>query len=478
MSKLANAWRTNDAKTANGAVTHSTSNNSVLDMFFLAGASRNMSVSEIQELFIKAYNENKELALKCLFYARDVREGAGERRFFRICFKYLYEHNLLSKADKLIALKLLPFIPEFGRWDDLFKDHTGAQHLLFLDHISYVIANKDKYGAGSYGLLCKWLPRKGPVFDKLCAKLRWSPKKLRKELVANTRVVETQMCNNEWSEIEYSKVPSKAFNQYQSAYRRRDPERFSRFIDEVLDPNSRGLTVNADAIYPSDIYRSAMAGKDERSVEAQWISLPNYLEGSKENIIPVCDVSASMQGKPMEVAISLSTYIAERTEGLFKNMFFTFHSFPSLLTIPENLSITQKFRWVKKAPWGGTTNLLKTFQILLRRAVAAKLPAEEMPTKVLVISDMEFNPTSQGATNLKVIQEEYANEGYTCPGIIFWDVEGRMGNSPAKSQDKNVALVSGYSPEIVRSVLSGKDMTPMGVMLSKLNSERYSSITL
>ena len=84
-SNLVNATRQEDVLTANGMVTNSTSLNSCVDMFFLAGASRNMPEKDIEILFQKAIVENPLVALKLMFWSRDVRGGAGERRFFRIC---------------------------------------------------------------------------------------------------------------------------------------------------------------------------------------------------------------------------------------------------------------------------------------------------------------------------------------------------------------------------------------------------------
>jgi hypothetical protein len=326
------------------------------------------------------------------------------------------------------------------------------------------------------GLLAKWLPRNGPWFVGLHKYMKITPKELRKLLVSMTKVVETQMCNRDWSGIDYSHVPSIAMNKYRTAFFKHDEARMKQFIDKV---HSGEAKINASVLFPHQLYQAINRREDERAVEAQWINLPNYMEGSTERIIPVCDVSGSMSGLPMDVSVSLGIYISERNQGIFKDAFLTFSETPTMEYLKGSLS--QRMRQLSRAHWGGTTNLQSTFNLILSAAVREKLPEDQMPTKLLIISDMEFDEADGGygrggRTNLDAIREKYREHGYKMPEIIFWNVNGRMGNSPARVSDTGVGLVSGFSPSILKSILKGAVYGPHQLMMDTVDTERYAVI--
>ena len=457
-SSLVNASRQEDALTANGMVTNSTSLNSNVDMFFLAGASRNMSDKDIEVLFQKAIVENPLVALKILFWARDARGGAGERRFFRVCSKFLNK-NYLSYLEKNINL-----IPEYGRWDDIFE----LDEKIVLPLIKEGLDNKN-------GLLAKWLPRQDEFANKVRKYMKLSPKEYRKLIVGLSDTVEQKMCAKEWESITYPHVPSVAMNKYRKAFLKNDANRFNEFINLVHDGKEE---IKASVLFPHQLYQAYKRGEDKKAVEAQWINLPDYLADSNERIIPVCDVSGSMTGLPMDVCVSLGLYISERNKSIFKDAFITFSSHPKMQYLTGSFS--ERMRQLETAEWGMSTNLEAVYNLILDTAVKNRISESEMPTKILIISDMEFNGCVQNGseTAIAMIGRMYYSKGYKMPEVIFWNVNGRLGNVPAKFSHKGVGLVSGFSPSILKSVLAGNVDTPESLMLRTVTSERYQPITI
>lgn len=458
MSNLVNATRQYNSTTANGAITHSTSLNYCLDLFFIAGASRTMSESDILIAFNRASAENKNLAYKILFWARDAREGAGEKRFFQVVMKHI--SKIYSDDYDQLAI----YIPEFGYWKDVFKIEQPNEN-----NLNWLSTQLEE--SPNANLLAKWFPRKGQWFVAMHKYLNVSPKDLRKKLVLMTRVVETQMCANEWSEINYSQVPSIAMNKYRGTFFNRDGQRYAEYIADVQAGKQK---INASVLFPHQLYQAIMNGENADAVEAQWNSLPDYMADSTERILPVCDVSGSMGGLPMDVSISLGIYISERNQGIFKDAFITFSENPEMNYLKGSLS--QRMSQLRDASWGYSTNLQATFDLILNSAVRESLPESEMPTKLLIISDMEFNEADSNQTNLDVIKAKYSDAGYKMPEIVFWNVNGRLGNVPTDCKDQGIGLVSGFSPSILKSILQGEIYSPEQLMLDTVDTARYSCI--
>jgi len=458
MSNLLNAMRQHDSETANGAVTHSTSLNAVVDMFFIAGASRQMTEQSIINVFVKAFDQDPVLAIKCLFWARDIRGGAGERRFFQIIMKHLIKSIPYEElVDQLIVL-----VPEYGYWKDVFQLERPTP-----DNLDWLVRQLDENP--NKGLLAKWWPRRGEWFSHGHKQAKMTPKEFRKKLVGLTKVVETDMCNKEWQNINYSHVPGQAFQRYKKAFLRNDESRFSQFITKAIKGEAK---VNSSTVFPYQLYQSFCKGENSNSIIAQWNNLPDYVgEGS---FLPMCDTSGSMIGLPMEMSISLGVYLSERNKSIFKDAFLTFSEKPELQVLKGN--VADRFRQLRGAHWEMNTNLLAAFELILNKAKDAGLPQSDMPDTILIISDMEFDPAWMGKTNYETIQMMYENAGYVAPKIAFWNVKGREGNVPVNAKAPNVALISGASPAIVKNVLAGKDFTPQGIMLETLNSDRYKAL--
>lgn len=490
-----NALQTKDILTENNAVTNSTTLNNVLDLFFLAGATRNILEADIEIKLQKAWIENKKQTLKLIFYAGDIREGLGERRFFRIALKWL-EKNYKNCLEQIIDL-----VPLYNRWDSLFHLKSDkvldlvANKLGLLSEIKpgdAIQFNEDKTIVKVHftteridgfvqelvlpSLLCKWMPRKHnkkfkDFRKKFQKKYNLNDAEYRKLIVKASKTVEQQMSAKEWDKINYEHVPSIAFNKYRKAFNTNDANRYQEYIEAVQKGEKK---INASAIFPYDIYRAIKRGDNEQAIIAQWNALPNYLEGINEKILPICDVSSSMSGTPMDMSVSLGIYFSERNNSIFKDGFITFSDNPKLKILKGTL--IEKVRQLERAEWLASTNFEKVFDVILTKAKEGSVKEEDMPTTLLCISDMEFNEASgDNKTNFEIIKQKYLESGYKFPRLVFWNVNARQTNNiPIQKNDKAV-LVSGATPSIIKNILSC-EIDPIKVMEKTLNSERYKKL--
>ncbi len=447
----------NITTTHNGAKTHKSSLHPCLDMFFLAGASRDMSETDIQQLVLKAFQSDSNLCCKILFWARNIRWGAGERRFFRVGW------NALCVYDSRVE-SLRQYIPVFGRWDDVWADCDEGT----IDHIIACVriglAQKD-------ALLAKRLPRQWREASVFAKKLWYTPRQRRKTIVALSKTVEQQMCANQRNNIAYSSVPSCAFHCYKKAFMRQDPQRFASRISDVTAGKA---TLNASVLYPYQIYQSRKNQDQWDILEAQRKNLASY--ETSWSMLPICDVSWSMQGLPMDVSISLWVYLSEKNTGHFQNAFMTFSATPTLQYL--SWSLDQKFHQVEQADRWMNTDLEKTFELILSTATTYKIPPEDMPQKVLIISDMEFDEATGWGTHREMIKRRYCDAWYILPFVVFWNVHGRIGNVPATWNEEYVWLVSWYSPSIITSIMNGVYQNPYELMLAIVHQDAYSCIKI
>ena len=492
MNELKNV--NNFDRTENGDLTHKTTNSAILDMFGIGGAYRNRSETDVITLFKDAFSENRDLAMKCLFYLRDVRGGQGERRFFRVAYQWLCDNY------PAIALKNLIYIPEYGRWDDLIyiAIDTKLQNSA-LSIIAKQLAIDIQCKTPS--LLGKWMPSQNAsspktkaMGKKLAKYLGLSPKQYRvllSTLRKRINIVEVGPRDGFQSvkgdEIEFDKIPSRAGILYKNAFARKDiiAEKYRNFI------KSNSTKVNARTLYPQDIARKASGefnspynSLTRMAIQKYWDNLPDYYQGRKENGIAVVDVSGSMIGTPMEAAISLGAYIADKAHGPFAHHFITFSERPELVHF-TGADIVDKFRNCISASWGFNTDIKKVFDMLLSVAKKSNVSPEDMPSRIYIFSDMEFdecvtlnsrtvNDLDEINTGLESIQKEWENAGYKMPSVIFWNLDARSNHIPAIGG--NFSYVSGFSPVMISQILGGKKGYEL--MIEKLiNSGRYDVIT-
>lgn len=474
------------SRTENDMVTYTTSFDKCLDLFFRAGAMRLASDTDIIDVWHKAYTENPLKALKILFWIRDIRGGAGERRVFRVIVKHLISHAYND------IRRVLGLFPHYGRWDDLYYTiplFESARCGYIVSEIEGFIRENIK-NEKVVGLLAKWLPREGKAHykeygNKIRKMLGLSKKEYRTFLSANTSVVENRMCMKLWDSIEYDKVPSVAFHKYNKAWYRNDLEGIEKFIASVKKGEK---TIHAEAIFPHTIVKTIVdsivdykyRGERPVGVEAynqQWLALPDYIP-SDLNFIPVCDVSGSMSNGdclPMYVSVALGIYCAERNKSVFKDKFITFSNEPTFVELSRGDLYDKVFSMELEA-MAENTDLNKVFNLILNTALKNSVPASDMPSNILIISDMEFDRSvGNDETAMQMIRRKYIEAGYSVPNVIFWNVNSRGANIPVRFNESGVALVSGFSPAILKNLLSG-ELTSLSMMDSVIESNRYSIV--
>ena len=481
--------------TENGALAHKSTNSALYDLFAFGGAYRKRSDADVITLFSNALNENELYALKCLFYLRDVRGGQGERRFFRTVYRWLCCNHI----D--VALRNIALIPEYGRWDDLIYicEGTPAEKIAFnIIEKQLLLDTKCK----TPSLLAKWMPSENAssketarVANKLRSSFSLSHKQYRKilsELRTRIKVVEKLMSSNQWDQIEFDKIPSKAGLIYKNAFARRDliKAKYEAFIKD------KSTKVNAATLYPYEIvekarqaYHYQLEDSERVAVEKYWDNLPDYFNGSTHSILPVVDTSGSMYGTPINVAIGLGVYAAERNRGAFKDYYISFASRPQLIHI-EGADLTDKIMRIYRANLCDNTNLEAVFDLLLNMIISGKAKVEDLPDTIVVISDMQIDEgtgswswssrgithawtTDSAATEMEKIRKSWLRYGIKMPKLVYWNVDAR--DNTILDSGPDVSFVSGFSPVLFEQVVSGK--SGVDLMMDKLNSNRYMAIT-
>jgi hypothetical protein len=457
-----------ETRTENGMKTYDTSLNACVDLFFDIGASRGKNITA---KFERAFAENPEVASKILCWARDVRGGAGERQLFRDMLLNIEENH------KEYLEPIMQLTPTIGRWDDLLVFKTDAARRTAFDMIAVALRSGD-------GLCAKWMPRKSTKKDSTAHDLRMhmslTPKQYRKTLVSLTQVVETPMCAKEWDGINFSHVPSLASARYQTAFHRNAPEVYQEYKD-ALDRNDGSAKVNAGAVYPYDVLKPlSMYGEtpNKSVIKAQWEALPLYI--GDELVLPMVDVSGSMgcgitentNLSPMDIAVSLGLYLADKNTGAFSDMFLTFSESSKIEVLGGD--IISKYRQLQRAQWGMNTSLTSAFDEVLRVGKDNDVADEDMPKFLLILSDMEFDRAAKDRSAIEMIEKKYKKSGYTMPKIVWWNLNARSeANVPVRYDANGTALVSGFSPAIMTSILGAKTFTPEGIMLDTIDVPRY-----
>lgn len=473
--------------TLNQGLTYETSKNPLVDLFGMGASLRHENdLKRIFDLFSKAAEFDRQLALRCLFYLRDIRGGQGERKVFRMLLLCLSVKN-----PELITEKLFKWVIEYGRWDDLyvFVDSPFEEKMF-----AFMKAQFDKDLESEHPtLLGKWLKSINTSSDRskyLGQKTRkafgLSEKKYRKKVSAlrsKINVVEKKMSAGKWDAIDFEKVPSRAAMIYRNSFQNQQPERYSEYLSQV---ESGEKEIKTQTLYPYDIVRKLMTKGVNKTLELQWENLPNYV-AADQNAIVVCDTSGSMyqQGsvRPIDIAISLSIYFAERNNGLFKNKFITFSERPTIQEIVGD-SLYERIQNLSSAHWAMNTNIQSTFRVLLDLMIKTKMDSNEEIKTIYIISDMEFdyciNDAKKIDTTLNVMREEFEKAGYSLPDLVFWNVNSHQNNMPFQ-ENKGILGVSGASPVLFEYIMNSQEkgeIDSFEFIKDILNSERYSQITI
>jgi hypothetical protein len=469
-------------RTENGAVALNTTSDARLDLFGTIGALRDADENRITTLFSEAYAQDKLFATKIAFYARDIREGLGERKTFRTIIRYMAEHHPEALRPNL------DLIGVFGRYDDLYEligtpledDMWKVMKNQFEEDWKNILT-----GNSAISLLGKWIKTadaSSPKTRKLgiltAHKLGYSVfefKRMVRSMRKRIGVVESLMSAGKWTEIKYPEVPSRAMMIYRRAFVKHDPDGFSEFINKA---DKGEVKINASTLYPYDIVEKILYGRENNKVlEAQWKALPDYIEQGTNALI-MADVSGSMCGRPMATSIGLAIYFAERNTGAYHNLFMTFSSNPQIVTL-KGETLHQKIKNVENADWGGNTNLKAAFEKVLDIAEKNNVSQEEMPKAIVVISDMEIDYCGDKNWSFyDKMEKKFQKAGYVIPNVIFWNVYSRHDLFHADATRKGVQLASGQSVTVFKQVLQNLGYNPVEAMENTINSERYDCITV
>lgn len=489
--------------TEKGAPTYISSLDALVDLFYKA--KRDLHEPLLLELFEKAYAESPLLTAKMIAYIRDIRGGKGERKLGRILLNELAKKNMV-----LFAKNLIHYLATYGRWDDgvefeeanAKKEYVKCVAAQLKADLAKLNGEEEEEKKAHITLCAKWVPSEGKSVDKktgiygdIAKALHIKKDAFRKTYLAPLRkhldLVETHLVQKEYDAIDYEKVPSRCMfihgkekskgKKEPNAFYRNDGERFSSYISSLTKGTAK---VNAQDLYPHEIIQtyhngsSFQPGEVNELTEAQWKVMEEKMRnvGKLGRTLVLSDVSGSMSGMPMMISVALGILISGSIDHMaYKDHIITFHESPGFYKV-EGETLRDKVNSISKAPWGGTTNFYKVFQIILHRAKEHKLTEQDMPERIVVISDMQFDVADSAKTNFQKIDELYQKEGYQRPQIVFWNVNGRVNEVPVKANMANTALISGYSPSILKSVLSGEIMTPKDIMLEALNDTRYDLI--
>lgn len=464
------------ARTENNMRALNTTGSPCLDLFGSIGSSRG---KDIIPAFMAAANKDVDTAVRIIQWARDIRGGAGERELFRSVLRNLEQ----TYPMLLLESRLLENVAEIGRYDDLLIFTRGSEvYNKALTLFAIALSKGD-------GLASKWAPRKGPIAADIRKLLCLTPRQYRKYIVHHTKVVEQKMCAKEWDEITYDHVPSVAMTKYRNAFAKNDPEGFQKYLESLNTGESK---VNASAVYPYQVtkllggtfdmsyrigYTPIIGDNNLTLAQAMWESLPNYM--NDKNILAVCDNSASMNISvakgvtAMDVAVSLTMYTASKNTGAFKDLSVSFSDNASFVRHSGNLH--NRLVSVCSAQWAGSTNLHSVFNLVLEHAITNDVPGTDMPEYIVIFSDMQFNQCIRHDDSaIQMIRRKYNQYGYKVPKVVFWNLRATS-NVPVSSKDENTALVSGFSPSLMKVILSGNTtkFDPETIMRDTVGIPRY-----
>lgn len=500
MKETLNNGISNISYTENGAVGFSSTGKNILDLNFAVASLRTKPESEIEMRYEKAYADDVLLALKWLFFARDVRGGLGEKRTPRTIFRYL------AQTQPKIAKAIIPLIPEYGRWDDMFAFFgTELQNDAVVEIVKQFNSDLLKRKNNKpISLLAKWMPSENASSKTTKKRARiirevmgYSSREYRKtlsDLRGYLKVVEKKMSSGEWKEINYEAVPSKANVLYRNAFLKHDEDRRRSYLESLAKGEAK---INSSVNFPHDIVHAYSKGyrgwgiptiKIDEALEALWKALPDMV-GENENTLVVRDGSGSMtttidsnaRTTALDVSTALAVYFAERAGGEFKNKFITFSSRPKFIDLSKCKTLADKLRKCYAEDDCSNTNIEATFDLILDTAITHHLTQEDLPKNILIVSDMEFDgATSFGwnadkrrmKTLFETIEDKFKQHGYMMPRLVFWNVNSRTETIPVKENTLGVALVSGFSVNICKMVLSG-ELDPYKCLVSQLEVERY-----
>lgn len=467
--------------TENGAVALSTSSNAVLDLFSVVGALRNADESRIISLWKYAFRENPDLAMKTLFYARDVRGGLGERETFRTILKYA-----AVEAPESVK-KNLPLVGYFGRFDDLYAlvgtPCEDAMWQVMKEQFQMDLAAMRE--GKSVSLLAKWVKTPDASSEntrklgiQTALKLGYTVKAFKRDLRALRKyldIPEIKMCANEWSTICYKNVSANCMMKNRKSFKAHDEAGFLAYLDSVKKGE---VSIKAGTLYPYDIVEKYLYGGERSNdvLNLQWEALPNYVEN--ENVLIMADVSGSMCGRPMATSVGMAMYFAERNQGDFHGLFMTFSNKPQFVKVKGD-TIAERIENIQRANWEMNTDLDAAMKKILDLAKNSGTSKEDMPKALVIVSDMQIDrcvDTSDERLFYDRWKEKFEKEGYDMPSVVFWNVNSVKDTFHSDCDIKGVQYYSGQSVSVFKNIFQGIEFDPVEAMLAVLLNERYEKV--
>uniref|UniRef100_A0ACD5XGJ5 Uncharacterized protein n=1 Tax=Avena sativa TaxID=4498 RepID=A0ACD5XGJ5_AVESA len=489
------------------ALAYTSSGDSCVDFFFqvVPGAT---AAADVASLLSVAWDKDAPTALRLVCHLRGVRGlGKSDRDGFYAAALWMHANHPRTLAanlpvfarfgcfnDLLEIVYLVLHDPRDERKDEYDDAEAASSFRLLYDGVAELFAVLLKSDlahlrAGDVAkitLAAKWCPSLRSSYDRstlLCEAIarRIFPRdstpeylampdkhyayrardRLRREVLVPLRKVlelpEVYMSAHKWDELPYARVPSLAMRQYKEAFQKHDKSGVVGFFDEVR----AGLAkIPADAVLPHEIVAAALKGDHDESAELQWRHMVSNLEseGRLTNCIAMCALSSSVEKPPAAAAIAL---------GL-------------LLHKVRGASLLEKLRPLAAVRAQKGANLQAVFNKILNVAVAGKLDKEMMVKRVFVLSVMEFDGWVGGeawVSQHQAIKNKFEAEGFAVPEVVFWNVGTAKASVPVVAAQAGVALVSGYSKNLVRLFLEADGvLTPSAIMADAISGPEYDGL--
>jgi hypothetical protein len=367
-----------------------------------------------------------------IFQTRDIRGGKGEKMLFQNLMSSLAQH-----APSL-AQSLIPLVPEYGCWKDLWSLWISSPPL----QAAIDALVKEQFAADQESerpsLLAKWLPREGSKQDAGClakhfASLLFPLTQAGDRLRTYRRVCaflnkkidtnEVKMCSKTWSEINPDHVPGRLMKRCKLAFfnqkevklggRRRSVshivERYPGVVDRVtcaqhfkehledVKAGKKTMKGGQTTMPHEHVHELLMSGgfsnEKEDTIQAQWNAIRDETlkYGGLGKVVPMCDFSGSMAGIPQEVSLALGVLISEIASPAFRDHILTFDSSPLWHSFVGKTSLQEKIRSIGGIGQGLSTDFQKACDLVLERLVEHKVAPEDAPTDLLVLTDMGFD---------------------------------------------------------------------------------------
>ena len=514
-NQFLNQVTSHTAFTENGAVSHSTSGLYSVDYFAKAGTYRNRTEEDVSASISAVWAESPILALKTIFYLRNitrkskgffisesVQKGQGVKDEFIKLLKWLEN----SHPDTLY--ENLWLVPVVGCWKDLWYDSANSGYFHYINPIEvYKLVEKgikDKYNRA---LIAKYLPqirsksniknerqqRLNSWANGLCKYLKWDKKEYRKfkSNPENTaHLWQRNMCSGYWDKIDFSKISGKAlFNLVAlSGHDKMNPLKRhgieEKYINWLETQPVAKFTGYVHELYKAVPKSGIVPLVKKITLDKQFdglIKLAKQDEGGiKDNVWVCVDTSDSMCNTqnynsnwqpivggymPIDICLGMGVYFSEMNTGAFKDYVVAFDSHSQIIKISG--TFCEKVQQIRQVRSGGSTNFQSIIDEIIRvRTNNPEIPLSDFPSTVLVISDMQFNPSgcyhnlydsfdSDTKTNYEQAIAKLKTVGIDKMKFIWWYVDGRSTEVPNKFDDAGITIISGFDPAIITNICGG-----------------------